>query len=210
MDNLERAVAAVPRDDAGLGAGVDMVRAQILVAAGEPLPWSESPLTQRGHAIEARIYAEDPSRDFLPQAGRLLLYREPRIPGVRIDSGIREGDDVTVDYDPLLAKVIAYAETRQLATARLTAALRDFPILGIATNIPFLLTVLAHERFTAGTLDTRFLDGEGAWLAHSVNVAERVPEVVAAAVAMHGGERHAPAASRSSSWDPWLKLRGWR
>src|SRR6185295_17086153 len=83
--------------------GVDLVRAQLAVASGEALPWNQASLTQRGHAIEARIYAEDPERGFIPQAGRLALYREPRMPGVRIDSGVGEGDEVSVHYDPLLA-----------------------------------------------------------------------------------------------------------
>src|SRR5262249_10793921 len=85
-------------------AGVDLVRAQLLVASGEALPWRQADLIQRGHAIEARVYAEDPANGFLPQAGRLLLYREPHVPGVRIDSGVREGDEITVHYDPLIAK----------------------------------------------------------------------------------------------------------
>src|SRR4051812_4209885 len=105
-------------------AGVDLVRAQLLVADGQPLPWTEDGLAQRGHAIEARVYAEDPSQGFLPQAGRVTRYREPRRPGIRVDAGIVEGADVTVYYDPMIAKVIATAETRPLATARLAAALR--------------------------------------------------------------------------------------
>src|SRR5262249_45128183 len=119
--------------------GLDLVRAQLLVAAGGSLPWRQADIQPRGHAIEARIYAEDPARAFLPQAGPLLLYREPRIPGVRIDSGYAEGGVVPVFYDPLIAKVIARAETRDLAVARLAAALRSFPILGVRTNIPYLL-----------------------------------------------------------------------
>src|SRR5206468_5259397 len=142
--------------------GVDLVRAQLLIASGVPLAWAQDSLGQRGHAIEARVYAEDPSRGFLPQAGRVLLYREPRAPGVRIDSGIAEGGEVSVHYDPLLAKVVAAAESRELARRRLIAALRDFPILGVPTNIPFLLRVLEHPRFAAGDVDTAFLDTEGA------------------------------------------------
>ena len=141
-------------------AGVDLVRAQLQVASGEPLPWPEGSLTQRGHAIEARIYAEDPSRGFLPQAGRLLLYREPRLPGVRIDAGVAEGTEVTVHYDPMLAKVIAVGETRDAAISRLAAALRAYPILGVRTNIPYLLQLLDHPRFRAGDIDTGFLDSD--------------------------------------------------
>src|SRR5439155_13929952 len=122
--------------------GVDLVRAQLLVAGGEPLPWTQDRLAQRGHAIEARVYAEDPSHGFLPQAGRLERYREPQRPGVRVDSGVAEGGEVSIYYDPLIAKVIATAETRDLATARLVAALREFAIEGIRTNIAFLVRVL--------------------------------------------------------------------
>ncbi len=107
--------------------GVDLVRAQLAVAAGEPLPWTQDELSQRGHAIECRIYAEDPANGFLPQAGPLLLYREPSGPGIRVDSGVREGDRVGVDYDPLLAKLIVFAETREAATARAVTALRAYP-----------------------------------------------------------------------------------
>src|SRR5262249_47870986 len=90
--------------------GRDLVRAQLLVASGEPLPWRQSDISHRGHAIEARVYAEDPANGFLPQAGPVLLYREPTGPGVRVDSGIVEGNAVTVHYDPLVAKVIAAGE----------------------------------------------------------------------------------------------------
>ena len=119
----------------------------------------------RGHAVEGRVYAEDPSRGFLPQAGRLLLYREPRLPGVRVDAGFVEGDEISIHYDPLLAKVIASAETRDLAISRLIAALRGYPILGIRTNIPYLLRILEHPRFQSGNADTGFLESEGEALA---------------------------------------------
>ncbi len=138
--------------------GVDLVRAQLAVAAGEPLPWTQQSLTTRGHAIECRIYAEDPTDGFLPQAGPLLLYREPRGPGVRVDSGVEEGGTVGVHYDPLLAKLIAFAETREAARERLVAALRAYPVLGIRTNIPFLLRLIGLPDYVAGRLHTGFVD----------------------------------------------------
>ncbi len=105
--------------------GVDLVRAQLEVAAGAPLPWAQESLGQRGHAIECRIYAEDPSSDFLPQAGPLLLYREPSGPGIRIDAGVVEGDEIGVNYDPMLAKLVAAAETTgRRAAARHRGAAR--------------------------------------------------------------------------------------
>ncbi len=192
-------------------AGVDLVRAQLLVASGEPLPWAAGSLTQRGHAIEARVYAEDPSRGFLPQAGRLLLYREPRRPGVRVDAGVVEGGDVSVYYDPMVAKVIASAETRDAAIARLSAALREFPILGIRTNIPFLLRILDHPRFRAGAVDTGFLDGEGAVLGDAPD--DGPSEVVRAALAAHRDSAESripnPDAHPRATVDPWSTLPAW-
>ena len=188
--------------------GVDLVRAQLLVASGERLPWPQASLTQRGHAIEARVYAEAPAQGFIPQAGTLLLYREPSAPGVRIDSGFREGDVVPVHYDALLAKVIATAGSRALAIERLVAALRDFPVLGIHTNIPFLIRVLESEAFRAGRMHTGYLDEEGAALAAEPD--EPPPAFLRAALdaADHDHEplaRSTPAVA----WDPWAVVRGW-
>ena len=134
--------------------GVDLVHAQLAVAGGAPLPFTQDNLSQRGHAIECRIYAEDPAQGFIPQAGRLLLYREPQGPGIRVDSGVTTGTTVSVHYDPMLAKLIVWGETRETARRRALAALREFAVLGIRTNIPFLLQLLEHEQFIAATLDT--------------------------------------------------------
>jgi acetyl-CoA carboxylase biotin carboxylase subunit len=190
--------------------GVDLVRAQLTVAAGGPLPWAQDQLTLRGHAIEARVYAEDPAHDFLPQAGQVLLYREPNVPGVRIDSGVREGDIVGVHYDPLVAKVIAAGESREVATERLLAALRGFPILGIRTNIPFLVRVLDSPEFRAGQIHTRWLDSEGTSLA--AEAVEPAPSWLASVISA------ASDAGRTvrgeEQWlhqrgnDPWTTVRG--
>jgi acetyl/propionyl-CoA carboxylase alpha subunit len=186
--------------------GLDLVRAQLLVASNEPLPWTSGSVTQRGHVIEARVYAEDPARGFLPQAGRILLYREPRMPGIRVDSGVEEGSDVPVHYDPLLAKVIATSATREDAIQRLMCALREFPILGVHTNIEFLLRVLDHPRFRAGDVDTGFLDAEGAALAASGPV--EIPNAVQTAIAAH--ESESPQETQPARPDPWQSLREWR
>jgi acetyl/propionyl-CoA carboxylase alpha subunit len=188
--------------------GIDLVRAQLLVASGEPLPWSQQQLIQRGHAVEARLYAEDPDRDFLPQAGRLLLYREPHMPGIRIDSGFREGDEVSVHYDPLLAKIIAAAETRAQAVQRLIAALRAFPVLGIRTNVPLLLSVLGDSRFAAGSIDTRFLDRDGAALTGPPD--GTVPDHVRAAFAAAAAARPTLLEETVRPSDPWQTLLNWR
>jgi urea carboxylase len=178
--------------------GVDLVHAQIAIARGEALPFDQHALAQRGHAIEARIYAEDPSRDDLPQAGPLLLYREPSMPGVRIDSGVTEGGEVSVHYDPLVAKLIADGPTREIARRRAVEALRNYPILGIRTNVAFLIALLEHPRFVAGDIDTRFLDAEG----ESLRSSGAVPDEAMAVAASLG----APAAS--GGIDPWDALRG--
>ena len=181
-------------------AGVDLVQAQLLVGSGEPLPWTQSALSVRGHAIEARLYAEDPSSGFLPQAGRLLLYREPKMPGVRVDAGVEEGDEVPVHYDPLLAKVIASADSRAAAIARLAAALRSFPVLGVRTNISFLLNILEHDDFRSGTIDTGFLDREAATLCASLS---EIPEHVAAAMAAGQTSRAIRQMMPRAGRDPW-------
>jgi acetyl-CoA carboxylase biotin carboxylase subunit len=148
--------------------GLDLVRAQLAVANGEPLPWAQDAVSQRGHAIEARIYAEDPSQGFIPQAGPLARYREPQRPGIRVDSGVVEGGAITVYYDPMIAKVIATAETRPLAIARLSAALREFEIEGIKTNLAFLIAILESDAFRDAAIDTAFLDREGSAIAESL------------------------------------------
>jgi acetyl/propionyl-CoA carboxylase alpha subunit len=186
--------------------GLDLVKTQLLVASNEPLPWTSGSVTQRGHVIEARVYAEDPARGFLPQAGRILLYREPRMPGIRVDSGVEEGSDVPLHYDPLLAKVIATSATRDDAIQRLMCALREFPILGVHTNIEFLLRILDHPRFRAGDVDTGFLDSEGAALAASSPV--EIPNTVQAAIAAHESEP-GPETTPSRP-DPWQSLNEWR
>jgi acetyl-CoA carboxylase biotin carboxylase subunit len=189
--------------------GVDLVHAQLLVAAGRPLPWQQEQISQRGHAIEARVYAEDPDNGFLPQPGRLLLYREPRMPGVRVDSGVREGDLVSPHYDPLLAKVIASGETRDAALSRLETALREYPILGVRTNLPYLLRVLAHPRFRAGQVDTGLLQDPS--LAPERPASGGTPPPVALAVAAHAARRETGATtSRHQNWDPWTRLPQWR
>ena len=182
--------------------GVDLVHAQLRVAAGEPLPWSQARLGQRGHAVEARIYAESPARGFLPQAGTLLLYREPRLPGVRVDSGVTEGDEISVHYDPLIAKVVAAAETRDAAITRLAAALRDFPILGIETNLPFVLGVLEHPRFRQGDTDTGFLD-ESVDAVVAALARDDPPPEIGLALEAHLAAPTQPAAFADHRWDPW-------
>lgn len=186
--------------------GVDLVRAQLLVAGGGPLPWRQEDLAQRGHAIECRVYAEDPANGFLPQAGPLALYREPSAPGVRIDSGVEEGAEVPVQYDPMLAKLIAYGATRDEARRRAAAALRSFPILGVRTNVAFLAAVLEHRSFAAGDLHTGFVD-------EHLNDLLRVPQPSSAVDAVAALVRSGSAATVSHPaervQDPWTTLSRW-
>jgi acetyl/propionyl-CoA carboxylase alpha subunit len=188
--------------------GVDLVQAQLRIASGEPLPYSQTGLSQRGHAIECRVYAEDPAQEFLPQAGSILLYREPQGPGVRVDSGVASGSDVTVHYDPLIAKLIVWAETRDAARRRAVAALREYAILGIRTNIPFLLRLLEHRSFIDGKLDTGFLDREAAAIAQSIPPPPA--DVVAAAIQAYEGNVGTCALGTLGTSDPFVALKGWR
>jgi acetyl-CoA carboxylase biotin carboxylase subunit len=189
-------------------AGVDLVRAQFIVADGGRLPWAQEALSQRGHAVECRVYAEDPAHGFLPQAGPLLLYREPSGPGIRVDSGVTEGDTVGVNYDPLLAKLIVHAETREAARTRALHALRNYPVLGTRTNIPFLIRLLELPAFCAGRLHTGMIEEHLPELTQSDDVPPEA--LVAAAFAT------APIAGRAGTGgkvladsDPWSTLRRW-
>ena len=139
--------------------GLDLVEWQIRVAAGESLRKSQDAIHATGHAIEARLYAEDPRKNFLPSTGRLEHLRLPREDaGVRVDTGVREGDSVTIYYDPMIAKVIAHDATREAAAARLANALCETRIAGVRTNAGFLIHALRHRDFLAGDIDTGFID----------------------------------------------------
>jgi acetyl-CoA carboxylase biotin carboxylase subunit len=190
--------------------GVDLVHAQLRVASGEVLPWTQDSLAQRGHAIECRIYAEDPAQDFLPQAGRLLMYREPAGPGIRIDAGVREGSEVSVYYDPLLAKLIVAAETREAAIRRMLAALRHFIVLGIRTNVSFLMALLQHPQVVAADVHTGWLDSERAALVAALNV--EVPDAARAASSFHDRATTPgapPDSRRPVVVDPFDVVRSW-
>ena len=137
--------------------GVDLVLAQLRLAAGEPIAPAWAAAQPRGHAVECRIYAEDPAHDFAPSPGRILRWESPQGPGVRVDSGYAQGDEVPVHYDPLLAKVIVGAPDREAALRRMERALSEMVILGPVTNLAFLKRVLAHSVFRSGKAATDFL-----------------------------------------------------
>jgi len=137
--------------------GLDLVRLQILVAAGLPLPVRQDDLRIDGHAVECRLYAEDPRADFLPSTGHIVCWDTADVPGIRYESGVEAGSDVTIYYDPMLAKIIAHAPTRAEAIQRLAKALSDLRVHGVRTNRVLLIDVLRHPAFIAGDLDTHFL-----------------------------------------------------
>jgi acetyl/propionyl-CoA carboxylase alpha subunit len=137
--------------------GLDLVRLQIAIAEGHPLPFQQDDLQIRGHAIEARLYAEDPDVDFLPAIGKIEQWQTSDLPGVRYEEGICLGSEVTIHYDPLLAKVIAHATTRAEASRRLARALGELRVHGVRTNRDFLVRVLRHPEFLAGRIDTHFI-----------------------------------------------------
>ena len=175
--------------------GVDLVRAQIEVAGGKPLPWGE--LRQRGHAIEVRVYAEDPDDRFLPQSGTIAFYAEPSGPGVRVDAGVGQGSEVGVSFDPMLAKLVCHAESRAACIDRLDRALRDFTILGVRTNVSWLRRVVTHPAFREGLVSTRFI------AEHEQSLRRATPEVVpAVAVVLASLPRKREAAATTTSvWD---------
>ncbi len=158
--------------------GLDLVELQLRVAAGEPLPVRQDDVALRGHAVEARVYAEDPAAGFLPTGGRVLALRWPAGPGVRVDEGIAAGGTVGSDYDPMLAKVVAHGADRAEALRRLDAALAGTVLLGVGTNVAFLRALLADDDVRAGRLDTGLIDRRGPAL-----TADAVPDDLLSAAA---------------------------
>jgi acetyl-CoA/propionyl-CoA carboxylase biotin carboxyl carrier protein len=175
--------------------GVDLVELQLRVAAGEPLPLTQDEVVLSGHSIEARIYAEDPRSGFLPSTGRIVAWRPPA--GARVDSGVERGSEVSSHYDPLLAKLIVVAPDREAALGRLSAALRDFTVVGPATNVAYLCALAEHEDVRAGRLDTGLLERLGGELGSQPG-----PALPALALVALIGE--------PDSDDPWEARDGWR
>ncbi len=161
--------------------GVDLVRWQIRIAQGERLTLSQDELAQRGHAIECRVYAEDPAAGFLPSPGRILALRTPSGPGIRDDSGFDEGAVVPIHYDPLVSKLVAWGATREEAIARMRRAVSEYTVLGIRTTLPFFARLLRHPAFAAGDFDTSFV---ARLLDEPAAADERPLELAAAAAAI--------------------------
>src|SRR6185369_7937981 len=182
--------------------GLDLVEWQLRVAAGEPLPLRQEQLRFEGHAIEARIYAEDPARDFLPSIGRLeYLTTPPQSPQVRVDTGVRQGDQITPFYDPMIAKLIVHGATRAEAIERLRAALAAYRVVGVNTNIEFLHALAGTQSFRDARLDTALIERERPALSATAVPPPRAAWLAAARALL-------PAATGGNS--PWDARDGWR
>jgi acetyl-CoA carboxylase biotin carboxylase subunit len=189
--------------------GLDLVQWQIRIAAGEHLPFKQEQLTRRGHALECRVYAEDPAQDFLPSTGRLLRLMEPHGPGIRLDSGVEAGSEVSHYYDPLLAKLIVHAEDRASSVRRMQAALRDYVVHGVVTNIDFLQDILAHPDFQEGSVSTTWVEEIFRWQPPAVDpqalIAAALADLSAPAI---GATAAGPA--EADPFSPWRSMQGFR
>jgi len=192
--------------------GIDLVKTQINIATGESLPWRQGDVGQRRHAIECRVYAEDPANDFMPSIGPVLLAEEPVGPGVRVDAGISTGDDVSIYYDPMIAKLICLGENRADAVRKMDWALSHYIILGITTNIPFLRAIVQHPAFAAGELSTDFVERYlSGWSPEPPPVSDEA--LIAAALADMMGDGATVAVATSAHSDPnspWQTLDSFR
>ena len=193
--------------------GIDIAAWQIRLAAGEPLTFSQADLTQRGHALECRIYAEDPAHNFLPSIGEVVFYRPPMGPGVRVDDGIEAGTQVSPYYDPMLAKVITWGDDRPEAIRKMIRALQDTVVLGVTTNIPYLIDILQHPAFVAGYFGTSFLGEHYADWLPPVDSSNSTWLAIAAFEALRGGVARpagGDAPGSPAQPDPWQDTTGWR
>jgi acetyl-CoA carboxylase biotin carboxylase subunit len=181
--------------------GLDLVRLQLEIAAGERLPFEQDDVVLRGSAMECRIYAEDPANNFFPSPGRIAQLAEPAGPGVRLDSGIYPGWTVPLDYDPMLSKLIVWADSRERAIDRMLRALGEYHVGGIKTNIPLFRLILNDPAFRQGDLHTGYLDAllaTAAWGAPKSPELAAIAGLVASRVA--GNEEAKPVAAIRSSW----------
>ncbi len=198
--------------------GLDLVEWQLRVAAGETLPLTQEQLSINGHAIEARVYAEEPARDFLPAAGTIRRLRQPRTDAhVRVDTGVREGDDIGVHYDPMIAKLIVWDMDRGAALRRMRTALADYQIVGLGTNIQFLLAVVSHRAFAEahrepGLLDTGLIERyRGELLPQTRPASDPILALaVLSELARIDAEALAEATASGDPWSPWHARDGWR
>jgi acetyl-CoA carboxylase, biotin carboxylase subunit len=191
--------------------GLDLVHLQLRIAAGEKLPFRQEDVALRGHAIECRIYAEDPENNFFPSPGKITRLLRPSGPGVREDSGVYEGWTVPLDYDPMLSKLIVYAPDRTAALARLKRAIEEYFIGGIKTNLPLFRTIVGHPDFVAARIDTGFLDRLLATPAAAKDPSSALADIAAVSAALfaataapeagtNGRRRDDPQQAVTSAW----------
>jgi len=183
--------------------GLDLVKHQLLVASQQGLTFRQQDIQCRGHAIECRVYAEDPSENFLPSVGTLRSFEPPMRPGVRVDSGARAGDVIGVHYDPLLAKVIAWGDSRKDTISRMIGALDDFVVVGVQTTIPFCRFMLTHETFIQGEHHTQLINQSiiTEYLEHWSNDESYAAALIASALfSMQGQSKDETAGSNASNW----------
>ena len=178
--------------------GIDLVREQIFIASGEPLAYRQQDVQLRGSAIECRIYAEDPSHDFIPSPGKITTLFEPSGPVIRNESGVYEGFVIPIDYDPLISKLVAYGEDRTQSIQRMKRALREYRIGGVTTTIQFFERLLSHPDFLAGHLHTSFINDHG--LAKPLEVSDSALPLVAAAVERFLEEKREAKPQTRSRW----------
>jgi acetyl/propionyl-CoA carboxylase alpha subunit len=189
--------------------GLDLVREQLEIAAGNPLAFRQEDIRPRGHAIECRIYAEDPENRFYPSPGPVLLHREPSGPGIRNDCGVYEGFTIPVEYDPIISKLVVSAGTREGARNRMIRALESYAVLGVRTTIPFLIDVLKSAEFCEGKTHTGFIDEHfGSW-----RQAQGDADLARIAYIVHEFHSETKASARVKQGalpGPWQTLGNWR
>lgn len=193
--------------------GLDLAAWQIRIAAGERFSLTQADINQRGHALECRIYAEDPANQFLPSIGEITFYQRPGGPGIRVDDGIESGSAVTPYYDPMLAKVITWGADRAEAIRKMVRALQETVILGVTTNIPYLLAILSHPDFGQGRTPTNFLSEKMPAWQPAATPDDDVWLALAVHEALHGQAQPAVAthnANQPAVPDPWAITDGWR
>ncbi len=190
--------------------GIDLVKQQIRIASGEKLSFTQEQIKQRGHAIECRIYAEDPENNFFPSSGKILFMKEPQGPGIRHDCGIYSGFDVSVYYDPILSKVVAWGETREDARKRMIQALSNYIILGIKTPIEFLGSIMNHPEFIAGNTQTNFIDmNMSDWKENKGEKRYIHEAIMAAGISSQNKSKSRRTTAKEDMPNPWLTVGKW-
>ncbi|MEZ5056076.1 MAG: acetyl-CoA carboxylase biotin carboxylase subunit [Saprospiraceae bacterium] len=185
--------------------GLDLVELQIRVARGEPLPVKQEDLEIKGHAMELRVYAEDPLNNFLPSIGNLSTYKEPQGPGIRVDGGYEEGMDIPIYYDPMISKLITFGKSREEAIQKMKEAILDYEIEGLATTLPFGLFVMDHEAFKSGKFDTKFVNNyySPELIQEKIGSGQKIAALAGLKTYLDALDQLVPVEKRSDEW--WQK-----